>query len=59
MEGIEFMPIGKIYLFENLNQNITINVFGFDNKFYPLKIAKLKRHHHINLLYFTCEPSKY
>ena len=50
--GLKFpVDVKKITNFEKLNQNISINVFGFQEVFYPLKIFKgVERQHQINLL---------
>ena len=50
-EGLKF-PVGlkEIKIFENNNPSISINVFGFEDEVYPLKISKEKRINNIDLL---------
>ena len=47
------VPLPKLNLFERQNNDILINVFGFENnEIYPLRITKQKNwKHHINLLF--------
>ena len=54
MAGIPYpVPLSKIHQFERQNNDISINVFGFENnEIYPLRITKQKnRKHHIYLLF--------
>lgn len=55
--GIEFpMKINKIGKFENLNVNISINLYHFDSKaktVYPLYLTKAIKRNHIHLLWIT------
>ena len=49
--GLKF-PVGlkAIKIFETNNPSISINVFGFEDEVYPLKISKEKRINNIDLL---------
>ena len=50
--GLKFpIELSDIKQFQNLNQNISINVFGFEKVIYPLRIFKgQEREHQVNLL---------
>ena len=52
VNGIPFpTKVSEITKFERQNQNISINVFGYEEKeLFPLYITKEKREHHVNLL---------
>lgn len=52
MDGIEYpVVVNKIKRFENLNQHFSVNVFGYENEIYPVRITEHRgRQHHINLL---------
>ena len=54
MKGIMYpVALSKLNKFEQQNNDISLNVFGFENdEIYPLRITKQKtRRHHINLLF--------
>ena len=54
MKSIDYpVPLCKVNQFEGQNEELSINVFGFENdEIYPLRITRQKgRKHHINLLY--------
>ena len=54
MKGIEYpVALSKLDKFERQNQNISVNVFAFDdNEIVPLKITKnAGRLHHVDLLF--------
>ena len=60
--GLKFpIDVKQITHFEKSNQNISINVFGFQEVVYPLKIFKApERQHQINLLLIAdCEKKHY
>ena len=48
--GLPFPVKLKDIIFEKLNPKISINVFGFEEGFYPLRISKTKRRINIDLL---------
>ena len=49
--GLPFpVKLKDIIIFEKLNPKISINVFGFEEGFYPLRISKTKRRINIDLL---------
>lgn len=52
MQGIHYpVHITQISKFENQN-NISVNVFGYEDKeIFPIRITKLKKKSHVNLLY--------
>ena len=54
--GLKF-PVGlkAIKIFETNNPSISINVFGFEDEVYPLKISKEKRINNIDLLWISDE----
>ena len=54
--GLKF-PVGlkAIKIFETNNPSISINVFGFEDEVYPLKISKEKRINNIDLLVISDE----
>ena len=39
-EGIEFPVIGQIAKFEKNNEDISVNVYGYENELYPLRAYK-------------------
>ena len=46
------VSLASLDRFERQNNNISVNVFGFENKeIYPLRITKQKGKHHVNLLF--------
>ena len=55
--GLKFsIELSDITQFENLNENISVNVFGFEKVIYPLRLFKgQKRDHEINLLLIADE----
>ena len=58
MKGIEYPVAARHYgKFENQNNNISINVFGYeDKKIFPLYITKqTDKQHHVNLLLYQEE----
>ena len=58
--GLKF-PVGlkAIKIFETNNPSISINVFGFEDEVYPLKISKEKRINNIDLLVISDEKKHY
>ena len=49
--GLKFpVKLNQIAIFEKTNPQITVNVFGFDETIYPLRISKTKRRWIVNLL---------
>ena len=49
--GLKFpVDLKQIKIFENNNPSISINVFGYEEEVYPLKISKEKRINNIDLL---------
>ena len=45
------VPVNKIARFENLNVNVSVNVFGYEDEVYPLRITEHRgRADHVNLL---------
>ena len=58
--GLKF-PVGlkAIKIFENNNPSISINVFGYEEEVYPLKIAKEKRINNIDLLWISDEKKQH
>ena len=59
-EGLKF-PVGlkEIKIFEKNNSSIAINVFGFEDEVYPLKISKEKRINNIDLLLISDEKKQH
>ena len=60
MDGISYpVKLKDIDRFENLNENISVNVFAYEEKkIFPVKIANAKgRQHHVNLLVITDNES--
>ena len=59
-KGLKF-PVGlkEIKIFENQNSSIAINVFGFEDEVYPLKISKEKRINNIDLLLISDEEKQH
>ena len=59
--GLKFpIDLKQISHFENLNQNISIDVFGFDENVYPLRIFKgEERQQPINLLLIADDVKKH
>ena len=58
--GLKF-PVGlkAIKIFENNNPSISINVFGYEEEVYPLKISKEKRINNIDLLWISDEEKQH
>ena len=57
--GIEFpVTIDKIGKFERQN-NISVNVFGFEDALFPLYITKEHFDTHVNLLIYRVSQKKY
>ena len=58
--GLKF-PVGlkAIKIFETNNPSISINVFGFEDEVYPLKISKEKRINNIDLLVISDEKKQH
>ena len=58
--GLKF-PVGlkAIKIFENNNPSISINVFGFEDEVYPLKISKEKKINNIDLLWISVEEKQH
>ena len=58
--GLKF-PVGlkAIKIFETNNPSISINVFGFEDEVYPLKISKEKRINNIDLLWISDEKKQH
>ena len=58
-EGIEFLVIfrsGQIAKFEENNEDISVNVYGYENGLYPLRASKyLNRKHKIDLLLISLD----
>ena len=58
--GLKFpVDLKQIKIFENNNPSISINVFGFEDEVYPLKIAKEKRINNIDLLWISDEKKQH
>ena len=55
IEDIEYpVKVSQIARFENQNQEISVNVFGFENnELFPLYITKERKELHVNLLLFS------
>ena len=59
-EGLKFpVDLKQIKIFEKNNPSISINVFGFEDEVYPLKISKEKRITNIDLLLISDEEKKH
>ena len=55
-EGLKFpVDLKQIKIFENNNPSISINVFGYEEEVYPLKISKEKKINNIDLLLISDE----
>ena len=58
--GLKFpVDLKQIKIFETNNPSISINVFGFEDEVYPLKIAKEKRINNIDLLWISDEEKRH
>ena len=54
--GLKFpVDLKQIKIFENNNPSISINVFGYEEEVYPLKISKDKKIINIDLLLISDE----
>ena len=58
--GLKF-PVGlkAIKIFETNNPSVSINVFGFEDEVYPLKISKEKRINNIDLLWISDDKKQH
>ena len=55
-DGLSFpVDLKQIKIFEKLNPLLSINVFGFEEVFYPLRIAEIKNRINIDLLLISDE----
>ncbi|XP_053380054.1 uncharacterized protein LOC123531918 [Mercenaria mercenaria] len=62
MSGITYpVTLSQIRKVENQNENISINIFAYeDDSIVPLRITeKRNRLHHVNLLWLTCEETSH
>ena len=58
--GLKFpVDLKQIKIFENNNPSISINVFGYEEEVYPLKISKEKRINNIDLLLISVEEKQH
>ena len=58
--GLKFpVDLKQIKIFENNNPSISINVFGYEEEVYPLKISKEKRINNIDLLLILDEKKQH
>ena len=58
--GLKFpVDLKQIIIFEKLNPQISINVFGFEGDVYPLRLSKSKRTQIVNLLLISDEEKHY
>ena len=56
-DGIEFpVTIDKIEKFERQN-NISVNVFGFEDVLFPVHITKMRFDTHVDLLLYSSGPT--
>ena len=59
-EGLKFpVDLKQIKIFEKNNPSISINVFGFEDEVYPLKISKEKKINNIDLLLISDEKKQH
>ena len=59
-EGLKFpVDLKQIKIFETNNPSISINVFGFEDEVYPLKISKEKKINNIDLLLISDEKKQH
>ena len=58
--GLKFpVDLKQIKIFENNNPSISINVFGYEDEVYPLKISKDKKIINIDLLLISVEEKQH
>ena len=58
--GLKFpVDLKQIKIFENNNASISINVFGYEDEVYPLKISKDKKIINIDLLLISVEEKQH
>ena len=58
--GLKFpVDLKQIIIFEKLNPQISINVFGFEGDVYPLRLSKSEREQTINLLLISDEEKQH
>ena len=58
--GLKFpVDLKQIKIFENNNPSISINVFGYEDEIYPLKISKDKKINNIDLLLISDEEKQH
>ena len=58
--GLKFpMDLNQIKFFEKNNPSISINVFGYEEEGYPLKISKIKKIINIDLLLISDEQKQH
>ena len=59
-KGLKFpVDLKQIKIFETNNPSISINVFGFEDEVYPLKISKEKKINNIDLLWISDEKKQH
>ena len=61
-DGLKFpVNLSEINKFENHNSSISVNVFGYENLVYPLRISKrnYKRESTVNLLLISDDTKQY
>ena len=59
-DGLSFpVDLKQIKIFEKLNPLLSINVFGFEEVFYPLRIAEIKKRINIDLLLISDEKKQH
>ena len=62
MEGLKFLVnLSNINKFENHNSSMSVNVFGYENLVYPLRIIKhnCKRESTVNLLLISDDTKQH
>ena len=58
--GLKFpVDLKQIKIFEKNNPDISINVFGYEEEVYPLKISKIKKRINIDLLLISDEEKQH
>ena len=59
-EGLKFpVDLKQIKIFEKNNPSVSINVFGYEDEVYPLKISKEKKINNIDLLLISDEKKQH
>ena len=59
-DGLSFpVDLKQIKIFEKLNPLLSINVFGFEEVFYPLRISEIKKRINIDLLLISDEKRQH